>query len=99
MLPIDEHAKSGALVLIETDEKSDLLKFQWARWEEGEFATHIGWYDLKRVRGYIPASWVKNAGAMRQELELAVDYGWQNENATEVLAATEWPVKEEKADV
>ena len=101
MLPIDEHAKSGALVLIETDEKSDLLKFQWARWEEGEFATHIGWYDLKRVRGYLPASWVEHAGAMREALK---DYTTRHaftvmhildDNATELVAATEWPPKKE----
>ena len=91
MLPIDEHAKSGAEIYIRTKVIPDVLfKVRYLE-PYNVFADMSTSFDADTVTHYLPASWVENAGAMRQELELAVDYGWHNEHAIETLAATEWP--------
>lgn len=107
MLPIDENAKSGAWIFahccIDTHEEVDLTKVRWdgaaLRWREP--SGFVWAEDL--FTHYLPASWVENAGAMREALKRSeldaktfaslANVWHENTDAEKVLTATEWPPK------
>lgn len=93
MLPIDEHAKSGAWVYCTNRAR---LEFQKVRWQSGVWvhASGFGAAPADAYTHYLPVSYVENAGAMRADL-----VGWDAtypgvDDTVNILAATEWPVKE-----
>lgn len=89
MLPIDEHAKSGAWVWVFGQQRS--WRAFWSAEEEcwqmesgalvPEFwATH-----------YLPVPWVENAAKMREDLRLWSETCPEEKSTAEILAATTWP--------
>lgn len=72
MLPIDEHAKSGAEVWVLADDRA--LKVTWED-DVGGWLTPDGSFVPERwARGYLPASWVENAAKMREALETHAEW-------------------------
>lgn len=74
MLPIDEHAKSAKLIYIRR-RGGGLWMSAWFGDNEGEpvFWLYTGsensFINAEDVEGYLPASWVEQAGEMREALE------------------------------
>lgn len=99
MLPIDEHAKSGAEIYGWNQFSG---RFEKVRWKNG-YWHHV--YDDHYTDGYamthyLPASWVEKAGAMREELKSAEVLAKHTGNDAHAAAygrlldATEWPPKQ-----
>lgn len=100
MLPIDEHAKSGAWVWAWSGYTGGMFKVRWdenspfgnAKWQHNG---HFGMYELNSTfTHYLPASWVENAGKMREALHkvamTSTDPNLEAE-AISIMCATEWP--------
>lgn len=96
MLPIDEHAKSGAWVYVRLyGNDGAMYKVSWC--EEGQcFAGYGRGFSPDLVTHYLPVPLVEHAAAMRADL-----VGWDAtypgvDDTVNILAATEWPKKEAK---